>query len=233
MALGRLRPVAADLNQAQNDGTLESCLNSLPAQWENSNLQFSVWKNGVFLGSSRTGSAGKDETAVTDPLAGETTATCTSQGYEFHYYVDTTFPTADSFSTFYLVYRFLYPLRWGLIGLAGINVLGFFSALVFLFCAAGWRKGADYPQLNYFDRVPLDVWLCAALTFWALGLSVIGTMYYPEVLTIAFCGAVVVLLWLYMSGTIMIMGAEFNGCCCPHCSPSAPGSRWENGGVGR
>ena len=205
MALGRLRPVAADLNQAQNDGTLESCLNSLPAQWENSNLQFSVWKNGVFLGSSLSGSAGQDETAVTDPLAGETTATCTSQGYEFHYYVDTTFPTEDSFSTFYLVYRFLYPLRWGLIGLAGINVLGFFAALVFLFCAAGWRKGADYPQLNYFDRVPLDVWLCAALTIWVLGLSAIGTMYYPEVLTIAFCGAVVVLLWLVLLATLLTL----------------------------
>ena len=112
MALGRLRPVAADLTQAQNEGTLESYLNSLPTQWENSNLQFSVWKNGVLLGSSRTGSAGKDETAVTDPLAGEKTAVCTSQGYEFHYLVDTTFPTEDSFSTFYLVYRFLYPLRW-------------------------------------------------------------------------------------------------------------------------
>lgn len=205
MALGRLRPVAADLTQAQNEGTLESYLNSLPTQWENSNLQFSVWKNGVFLGSSRTGSAGKDETAVTDPLAGEKTAVCTSQGYEFHYYVDTTFPTADSFSTFYLVYRFLYPLRWGLIGLAGINVLGFFAALVFLFCAAGWRKGADYPQLNYFDRVPLDVWLCAALTIWVLGLSVIGTMYYPEVLTIAFCGAVVVLLWLVLLATLLTL----------------------------
>ena len=81
MALGWLRPVATDLNQAQNDGTLESCLNSLPAQWENSNLQFSVWKNGILLGSSLSGSAGKDETAVTDPLAGEKTAICTSQGW--------------------------------------------------------------------------------------------------------------------------------------------------------
>lgn len=205
MALARLRPVAADLTQAQNEGTLESYLNSLPTQWENSNLQFSVWKNGVLLGSSRTGSAGKDETAVTDPLAGEKTAVCTSQGYEFHYTVDTAFPTEDSFSTFSLVYRFLYPLRWGLIGLAGINVLGFFSALVFLFCAAGWRKGADYPQLNYFDRVPLDVWLCAALTIWVLGLSVIGTMYYPEVLAIAFCGAVVVLLWLVLLATLLTL----------------------------
>lgn len=205
MALGWLRPVATDLNQAQSDGTLESCLNSLPTQWENSNLQFSVWKNGVFLGSSLSGSAGQDETAVTDPLAGETTATCTSQGYEFHYLVDTTFPSEDSFSTFSLVYRFLYPLRWVLIGLVCINVLGFFAALVFLFCAAGWRKGADYPQLNYFDRVPLDVWLCAALTIWVLGLSVIGTMYYPEVLTIAFCGAVVVLLWLVLLATLLTL----------------------------
>ncbi len=205
MALGLLRPVATDLTQAQNEGTPESYLDSLPTQWEDNNLQFSVWKNGVLLGSSLTGSVGKDETSVTDPLAGHETATCTSQGYEFHYYVDTAFPTEDGFSTFFLLYRFLYPLRWGLIALTGINVLGFFAALVFLFCAAGWRKDADYPQLNYFDRVPLDVWLCAALTLWFLGISGMDSIFYPELASLVVCGIVVVMLWLVLLATLLTL----------------------------
>ncbi len=58
-----------------------------------------------------------------------------------------------------------YALRFAAPIIAVVSFLVWVSMLIFLFCAAGHRKGTDTPILNRIDRVPFDLYtaICAAI----------------------------------------------------------------------
>ncbi len=68
--------------------------------------------------------------------------------------------TYETDFTFYAPWeQRLYELRYLLIVLLVLALLLFFVCLIFLLCAAGHSRGADRPQLNHQDKIPLDLYL--------------------------------------------------------------------------
>lgn len=60
------------------------------------------------------------------------------------------------------IFGFLFRLKWIAVWAAIAGFIFGLLDLIFLCCAAGHRRGQDKPMLNFFDRIPLDLWLCTA-----------------------------------------------------------------------
>lgn len=83
----------------------------------------------------------------------------TSGFYTVVGYLSDQLPRSSIFSLSRWVYRTVYPAASLLAPAAALLTLGALAAMVFLFCAAGHRRGTDGIVLNWQDRIPLDLYL--------------------------------------------------------------------------
>lgn len=72
---------------------------------------------------------------------------------------------SDMLSTVAWLLDTAYEMRFTAPIIAVVSFLLWISMLIFLFCAAGRRKGTDAPMLNRIDRIPFDLYtaICAAI----------------------------------------------------------------------
>ncbi len=77
--------------------------------------------------------------------------------------VSANLPSGSNFAVRFSLYNLLHALPFGVtVVLTLLLCVLALCALVFLFCAAGYRVGRDGVSLNWQDRVPLDLYLCMA-----------------------------------------------------------------------
>lgn len=95
---------------------------------------------------------------------------------------------------FYIVQSMVekgYKLRYDLIFLAVLSLALSTALIIFLFCAAGLRKGQKKPVLNMVDRIPFDLRLAAAFVvgcFYVLLYDFVGVavVYVPAGITLLY-----------------------------------------------
>lgn len=91
-------------------------------------------------------------------------------------------PPYSAFAFYENVYSFLEPIANYITILTVVLALGALGALIFLFCAAGHRRGVEGIFPNWQDRIPLDLYLAAmgtaCGTFFALAMGACSAIQY-------------------------------------------------------
>lgn len=85
--------------------------------------------------------------------------------------VDPALPHADRYSLILGGLRAAYALRYAMPFFACGGVVLYIVLLIFLMCAAGYRRGSEEARPGWFDRFPLDVLL--TLYFFAAGMGIV------------------------------------------------------------
>lgn len=95
--------------------------------------------------------------------------------YAFTLYEKTDKEGIDLLSLAEFAFDFSYDMRYAAPIIAIASFLLWICMLIFLFCAAGHRKGTDTPMLNRIDRIPFDLYtaICASIV---VAISVIGIL---------------------------------------------------------
>ncbi len=92
--------------------------------------------------------------ATEDAIAGKKQVTYTVELYADDEYVA---QQTDGLQLRLKLLHIAYTWRYAAIVFAGLGVILFFALLVFLYCAAGHRKGVAKAVLNPFDKIPFDL----------------------------------------------------------------------------
>ena len=88
----------------------------------------------------------------------------TGEYYTVVGYLSNDIPAGSDFAVRFSVYNHLRSLPFGVTVVLTIALcVCALTALVFLFCAAGHRRGREEICLNWQDRVPLDLYLCLVI----------------------------------------------------------------------
>ena len=113
--------------------------------------------------------------------------TAPTDGSPAHYYTVVGYlsqdpPPYSAFAFYENVYNFLEPIANYITILTVVLALGALGALIFLFCAAGHRRGVEGIFPNWQDRIPLDLYLAAmgtaCGTFLALAMGACSAIQY-------------------------------------------------------
>ncbi|MDE7262695.1 MAG: hypothetical protein K2N78_11655, partial [Oscillospiraceae bacterium] len=153
----------------------------------------------------------------------KTVRTGESEYYTVVGYLVNVYPNGSNFSVRYSIYNTLHSLSFSVTMI--LTVLLYIlalAALVFLFCAAGHKAGREGISLNWQDRVPLDLYLCAATILFCLAMipAVTAMDELPMALEIAICclsvlgGMVIVLAVLLTLATRFKKGKWWRNTVC-------------------
>ena len=86
-------------------------------------------------------------------------------------YVSTELPAGSNFAVRFGLYRILRALPFGITVVLTVLLYAVaLGALVFLFCAAGHKAGREGISLNWQDRIPLDLYLCIAVSAYCIAM---------------------------------------------------------------
>ncbi|MBQ8510337.1 MAG: sensor histidine kinase [Clostridia bacterium] len=72
---------------------------------------------------------------------------------------------------------FLVSMRYALIVFTVLGVAGFFVSLGFLFWMSGHKEGVEGICLNFFDRIPFDLYLAGAIFLGSLAIAITDEIY--------------------------------------------------------
>ncbi|MEA4966144.1 MAG: HAMP domain-containing sensor histidine kinase [Oscillospiraceae bacterium] len=86
--------------------------------------------------------------------------------------VSSTVTVHDSFYEAYRMFNFIKPLRYAIVVGLVFGAALFLTCLIFLFCAAGHRRGEDGIILNAVDKIPLDLLLAFYLAVSTVAVAV-------------------------------------------------------------
>ncbi len=130
----------------------------------------------------------------------DTTPTLTSysvveNGYKFTVYVYDEMPCKDQFATVRSLIKTGHDLRYAFIFFAAFGLLAFIVLICFLCCAAGRKFAYSSIQLNFLDRIPLDICLAVAAAIAGIFLIIFDTVHYFEGLEIY--------IFLFVSCTVL------------------------------
>ncbi len=130
----------------------------------------------------------------------DTTPTLTSHsvvenGYKFTVYVYDEMPCKDQFATVRSLIKTGHDLRYAFIFFAVLGLLTFIVLICFLCCAAGRKFAYSSIQLNFLDRIPLDICLAVAAVIAGVFLIIFDTVHYFEGLEIY--------IFLFVSCTVL------------------------------
>jgi signal transduction histidine kinase len=127
---------------------------------------------------------GVDYKAVYD-FEGTISEYAPSKYYKVTKYIKSELVRNDRLSTSLYWINVAYSWRYAAIAIAFIGLLVFFILLVFLFCAAGHRKGSEEPALNRADRLPFDVYTILLILLFVIEAMFIDSLYGNVELSIA------------------------------------------------
>lgn len=90
--------------------------------------------------------------------------------YTVELYADDVYVTqqTDGLQMRLMLLHIAYTWRYAAIVFAGLDIILFFALLVFLYCAAGHRKGMEKAMLNPFDQIPFDLLLAFTIGMLAI-----------------------------------------------------------------
>lgn len=130
----------------------------------------------------------------------DTTPTLTSHsieenGYKFTVYVYDEMPCDDEFAFVRSLIQTGHKLRYAVFVFAVVAFVTWISLICFLCCAAGRRFAYSSIQLNFLDRIPLDICLAVAAAIVGVFLIIFDTVQYFEGLEIA--------IFLFASCTVL------------------------------
>jgi signal transduction histidine kinase len=97
--------------------------------------------------------------------------------YKVTVYIKDDLVSNDRMSTALYWMGIAYSWRYAAIFIGGAGLLVFFILLVFLFCAAGYRKGAEEPALNKADKLPFDVYTALIIIVFFIEIVIMQGIY--------------------------------------------------------
>ncbi|MBO5357948.1 MAG: sensor histidine kinase [Clostridia bacterium] len=124
-----------------------------------------------------------------------TSSTIIENGYEFIVQVYDEMPCKDQFATVRSLIKTGHDLRYAFIFFAVLGLLAFIVLICFLCCAAGRKFAYSSIQLNFLDRIPLDICLAVAAVIVGVFLIIFDTVQYFEGLEIY--------IFLFISCTVL------------------------------
>ncbi|MBQ3547880.1 MAG: sensor histidine kinase [Clostridia bacterium] len=123
-----------------------------------------------------------------------TSSTIIENGYKFIVQVYDEMPCNDQFATVRSLIKTGHDLRYAFIFFAVSGLVAFIALICFLCCAAGRKFAYSSIQLNFLDRIPLDICLAVAAVIVGIFLIIFDTVQYfegPEIVIFLFVACTV------------------------------------------
>ena len=115
-------------------------------------------------------------------------------------YVENPITARDDYYMPYRLFEFVYPLKYIVVLVFTVGAILIVFDLIFLFCAAGHKRGREGITLNAQDRIPLDLYLAGAATAFIL----IGFVAVEPIRHFSMTSASIVFLLLLAEGFILL-----------------------------